>query len=178
MFLIRTSQLIFPPGPTTSTMPLAEYQTSLQVLCEPLTPESFAEYGTVLSTAHQLSTASQASANYGTAIKLHKVSVIENSFHTAPSGRQATANWNIFRCSPPTPLLSQSEADGRLHYRTKVLERHPFSSQTFLPMGVDKGKEAYVVICGAKLENGMPDVTSVRAFLCKGDQAVTYAPGE
>lgn len=118
----------------------------------------------------------KSSANYGTAVKLHKVSKIENLFANAPSGTEATPNWNIFRCSPPNHLLQ--DIDGELHYTAKVLERHPFSSQTFIPMGVDKGNEnAYVVICGHKDDEAMPITDQVEAFICRGDQAVTYAPG-
>jgi ureidoglycolate lyase len=157
-------------------MPLKTYQTSLQIHCQPLTPESFAPYGTVISANHQLSTSTNSSANYGTAIKLHKVSLIQDDFSMAPSGTPATANWNIFRCSPPIHLMT--ELDSLTHYKAKVLERHPFSSQTFLPMGVDKSKDAYVVICARESDGGMPDVENVEAFLCKADQAVTYAAGE
>lgn len=158
-------------------MPLKEYKTSQTIRCKPLTPEGFGPFGTCISAREQLGSSDKSSANYGTAVKLHKVSKIENLFANAPSGTEATPNWNIFRCSPPNHLLQ--DIDGELHYTAKVLERHPFSSQTFIPMGVDKGNEnAYVVICGHKDDEAMPITDQVEAFICRGDQAVTYAPGK
>lgn len=143
-------------------------------LCEPLTPEAFSPFGTIVSAPHQLKTQKSISANYGTAIKLHKVSKIENNFHLA--SKSAIANWNIFRCSPPTHLMSKT--DDSVTYTAKVLERHPFSSQTFMPMGVDKSKWAYVVVCAQMdQQTRMPIPSTLKAFICKGDQAVTYAAG-
>lgn len=159
-------------------MVLQHFQTSQQILCQPLTPEAFAPFGTTLSANEQLSSSTNFSANYGTAVKLHKVSLVENNFSHAPSGQPATANLNIFRCSPPSHLLSTNADDGHVHYTARVLERHPFSSQTFIPMGVNKSNKcAYVVICAHNDERGMPQLSKVEAFLCRGDQAVTYAAG-
>ncbi|CCH40620.1 hypothetical protein BN7_154 [Wickerhamomyces ciferrii] len=123
------------------------------VVTKPLTPEAFKDYGTIISADHQIGSVEQSSANYGTAIKVHKVSKIENNSNLAPSKNIARANWNIFRCSPPTHLFSKNE-DQDIVYRSKVLERHPFSTQTFLPMGASKDLNAYIVIC-AKSKPGM-----------------------
>lgn len=157
-------------------MVLKTFEVSgVTVACKPLTPENFADFGSIISANHQIDEKST-SANYGTAIKAHKVSLISNHFDQAPSGSKATINWNIFRCSPPLHLLKEVP-EGRI-YLSKVLERHPFSSQTFLPMGVDKNNLcAYIVICAKNSVDGLPDPETVEAFYCKGDQAVTYAPG-
>ncbi|KAH3688119.1 hypothetical protein WICPIJ_000890 [Wickerhamomyces pijperi] len=115
------------------------------ITTEPLTPESFSKFGDIISADHQIQDNDSSSANYGTAIKIHKVSRITNNFQDAPSKSTATANFNIFRCSPPNHLMKK--VDSKLVYSSKVLERHPFSSQAFIPMGCDKSKCAYVVIC-------------------------------
>lgn len=151
-------------------MALATLKTSKLIVAEPLTPELFAQFGGVISSAHQLDTAQRSSANYGTATKLFKLSPVENNYAHAPSGKPATANWNLFQCRPPLHLIK----DGR--YVSKVLERHPFSTQTFLPMGRSSDEVAYMVIVAPTLrdKNGLPDLEGVRAFTCKGNQAVTY----
>lgn len=116
------------------------------IVTKPLTPKSFADFGDIISADHQIGLKEQSSANYGTAIKVHKVSKINNNSSKANSGVKAQANWNIFRCSPPLHLF-QKNSNGETVYLSKVLERHPYSTQTFLPMGVDKEKDAYIVIC-------------------------------
>ncbi|KAH3674607.1 hypothetical protein WICMUC_003153 [Wickerhamomyces mucosus] len=127
---------------------------SFPIKVQPLTPESFAKFGDIISAKHQIQDSSNnsSSANYGTAIKIHKVSRITNNFNNAPSNIKPTANFNIFRCSPPNHLITRDHHNSSLNYLSKVLERHPYSSQTFLPMGVDKSKDAYVVICAQEGE--------------------------
>ncbi|KAI3403168.2 hypothetical protein KGF56_004057 [Candida oxycetoniae] len=150
-----------------------------QVVAEPLTPETFAPYGGVISVDHQITGLVEASqANYGTAIKLHKVAPVINEYGNCSSGRKASANWNIFRCKAPTHLIKHGGT--KSVYLSKVLERHPFTTQTFLPLGQDLSKKAYLVIV-AKTDDSssdnLPDPTKIRAFLCKGNQSVTYGVG-
>lgn len=157
-------------------MPLHTFSTRdvAAITAEPLTPEVFAPYGGVLSADHQIKNAQSSAANYGTAVKLHKVAPIVNNYLSAPSGKAATANWNIFRCSAPKHLIS---GGANKTYTAKVLERHPFSTQTFVPMGKDLAQVSYLVIV-AKTDvsspHKLPDPTSIKAFLCKGNQSVTY----
>lgn len=136
-------------------MVLKTYDTTgkTAVVTKPLTPKSFAKFGDIISADHQIGLKEQSSANYGTAVKVHKVAKVINNSSNAKSGVKAQANWNIFRCSPPNHLF-QKNSDGNIVYLSKVLERHPYSTQTFLPMGVDKEKYAYIVIC-AKSRKGM-----------------------
>jgi ureidoglycolate lyase len=53
----------------------------------------------------------------------------------------------------------------------RALERHPFSTQTFLPVN---GCAYLVVVCQADAE-GQPDLATLRAFEAAPDQGVTYA---
>lgn len=150
------------------------------VKAEPLTPEAFAPYGGVISADHQMATVTSSAANYGTATKVHKVSPITNNYSQAPSGKVATANWNIFRCKAPTHLISKKSADGHAEYTAKVLERHPFSTQAFIPMGQDLSKVSYIVIVAksdGSTDDNLPDPALVKAFVCKGNQSVTYGMG-
>lgn len=157
-------------------MPLATFDLQVSVTAEELTPEAFARFGGVISVEHQLEKAKLSSANYGTAVKLHKVAPIVNNFAKCGSGVNASPNLNVFRCSPPHHLLSETR-EGRA-YSAKVLERHPFSSQTFVPMG-QSGDASYLVIVAESEDTPekLPDKSSVRAFVCKGTQSVTYGPG-
>lgn len=118
-----------------------------------LTPASFAKFGAVVSSAQQLQTMKNIPANYGTAIKLAKVTPVTNNFSNAPSGKVATTNVNLFRSSYPWKLVSKTSAYDGI-YLAGVLERHPFSTQTFLPMGVDSRDIAYLVIVAETKSDG------------------------
>lgn len=165
------------PGSST-TMYLHTFQTSLgPVKAEPLTPENFQPYGGVLSADEQIKNAQASSANYGTAIKLHKVAPVANNFANCKSGKPAQANWNIFRCSAPKHLISGSKTKS---YKTTVLERHPYSTQTFVPMGQALDKVSYLVIVADTdelLADKLPNPNKIKAFLCRGNQSVTYGAG-
>lgn len=105
---------------------------------------------------------------------MHKVAPIINNYHQCKSGKAASANWNIFRCSAPKHLIKNQV------YTAKVVERHPFSTQTFVPMGQDLDKISYLVIVAktdVTSEQKLPDPKTLKAFICKGNQAVTYGVG-
>jgi ureidoglycolate lyase len=53
------------------------------------------------------------------------------------------------------------------------LERHPFSTQTFLPLDVGR----YLVVVCESDASGNPDLGTVQAFECEGTQGVSYAVG-
>lgn len=53
-----------------------------------------------------------------------------------------------------------------------LLERHPHSSQTFIPVHVAR----YLVIVAPKQLDGAPDLAKVRAFIVAGEQGVNYHP--
>jgi ureidoglycolate lyase len=73
----------------------------------------------------------------------------------------------------------------------KVLERHPFTTQTFCPLGLaSENKRTYFLVIvapsldisvkdeeGEPLVERPPDLNKLRAFVAHGGQAVTYAPG-
>lgn len=61
----------------------------------------------------------------------------------------------------------------QLPLRVTVMERHPFSSQTFLPLRASR----YFVVVAPDGEDGGPDLAGVRAFVATGDQGITYRRG-
>lgn len=51
-----------------------------------------------------------------------------------------------------------------------VMERHPYSSQTFMPLDVSR----YVVVVAPHGSDGGPDMESARGFIARGDQGITF----
>jgi ureidoglycolate lyase len=56
--------------------------------------------------------------------------------------------------------------------RADLLERHEFSSQTFVPIDVQR----WLIVVAPHAAAGGPDLGGVRAFLATGRQGVTYKP--
>ena len=55
----------------------------------------------------------------------------------------------------------------------QTLERHPYSSQTFVPIKAAR----YLVIVAPDRDDGGPDVERARCFLAAGSQGITYRRG-
>lgn len=131
------------------------------------TYEGYEKYGVAMNVGHLKNSVSIDEANQGSAIKLIKVAPCENNYNNAPSGNKATTNWNIFRsCVIP-------EKWDKSIYNLTVLEKHPYSTQTFIPMGRNPDDDAYIVNVAPDL-NGQPDFKNVESFIFKGNTAVTY----
>lgn len=144
----------------------AVLKTILEVDTEPLSPENFKEFGAVNSSAHELVRGQGSSADQDTASEQSKVSPVADNSDLA--SKQANADSKTFKCTPPTDLI------GNDVYHAKVLERHRHRTQTFSPLSRSKQDTAYLVIVAPTASDDMPDLNKVRAFTCKGDQAVTY----
>ena len=61
----------------------------------------------------------------------------------------------------------------KLPLHATVMERHPFSSQTFLPLKASR----YFVIVAPDSDDGGPDLSGVRAFVSGSEQGITYRCG-
>ena len=61
----------------------------------------------------------------------------------------------------------------KLPLHATVMERHPFSSQTFLPLQASR----YFVIVAPDSGDGGPDLAGVKAFMSGSDQGITYRCG-
>jgi ureidoglycolate lyase len=53
---------------------------------------------------------------------------------------------------------------------TNVMERHRYSTQTFLPLDVER----YVVVVAPHSAEGTPDMRHARAFVVPGDTGISY----
>lgn len=70
-------------------------------------------------------------------------------------------------------------------FQCKILERHPYTSQSFIPLALDSNPEnktssCFLVIVAPTLTSAPgnpPDLENLRAFICGGSQGVTYAAG-
>ncbi|KAJ3016892.1 Ureidoglycolate lyase [Thoreauomyces humboldtii] len=135
----------------------------------PLTREAFAPFGDVISALPKPSHA----ANQGTAQRSNNVATITN-LRTGPEN-SAVANLCVFRCTPPQSCSSSSTAPS---FTIKLLERHPYSTQFFVPMTAPsrtaRGAAYLVIVCGTDPSTDTPDWETLRAFVARSDQGVNY----
>ncbi|CCX29551.1 ureidoglycolate hydrolase [Pyronema domesticum] len=136
---------------------------SLPVLSiAPLTPEAFAPFGTVVITPQT----GGITVNQGSATKHPRISPLHHSYPA--SSPPATTNMNLFQCRPRSLPLSGI-------FNCQILERHPYTTQTFIPMAA--GEEGYIVIVAPTGTDGWPVLGNMKAFKAEKEMAVTYGKG-
>lgn len=118
----------------------------MRLLARPLTADAFARFGEVL----------QAPAAPGRAY-----------FDRALANRRPAASASL-------SIVLQEPLAG-LPLRVAVMERHPYSSQSFIPL--DAGRWLVVVAPRSPEVGGGPDMARALAFLARNDQGVTYGVG-
>ena len=138
----------------------------------PLSEEAYAPFGQVIQ-AYDAS-ASPASikvtpANAGTADKFHKLSPLSSSY---PPNANATTAISVYRCRPLDDLQ-----DGLTVLRT--LERHPYTTQAFIPMGSpsDQTADGYLVVVAHNGTDDKPDMRTLKAFRATTSQGISYNAG-
>lgn len=128
--------------------------------------------------------------NQNTALKYTDMTRMTNEYAQSPSQTAGKAVLNMFACFPRRHLIARSgEEEGGQSSPVspiRVLERHRFTTQTFVPMGLAASDRStrYLVIVALTLapseefpDRGPPDLQNIKAFAAHGGQAVTYAPG-
>ncbi|KAJ7091204.1 allantoicase [Mycena epipterygia] len=153
----------------------ASSRETMSVPVLPLTPEAFAPFGQVIQAYEDHNAAPKGTkitpANQGSASKFHKLSLLASSY---PPDAGATAGLSVYRCNP----LETDSSDGTTEL--KVMERHPFTNQAFIPMGKGTGEGladpgcAYLVVVAKNAADGRPDLTTVRAFVANASQGIVY----
>lgn len=118
----------------------------------PLSAARYAPYGEIV----QASETGSAPANQGTARRSDFLADLRN---LRPG---AKPNLCVFRCAP---FLGD-------RFEVKLLERHPYSTQIFLPLP-GAGPALAVVALGGDA----PDLATLAAFIVEGAQGLTYRPG-
>lgn len=117
---------------------------------QPLSRESFAPFGDVIE-AHD--SVRHFPINYGQTERYHDLATIDVS---AEKGRPSVS---LFRSRPlPAPIT------------IKLLERHPHSSQAFMPLG----NQPYLVVVAPP---GELDESAITVFLAQPGQGVNYHAG-
>ena len=147
--------------------------TRRHVLALPLTPEAFAPFGQVIQSYADIASAPRSikvtPANFGTAVKHHKLSLLESSY---PDELGATAGISVYRCQPAEVVKNGTTREVTLN----ALERHPYTNQTFLPMGQPKDS-IYLVVVTKNGPDDRPDLGTLRAFSARADQGIVYNKG-
>ncbi|KAG5733688.1 E3 ubiquitin-protein ligase BRE1 [Termitomyces sp. T112] len=165
------------PRTTEVTPTLLSSTKSVPVL--PLTPEGFAPFGKVIQGYTDLYAAPKGiqitPANAGSAYKFHKLCLIESSYPA--EANNATSGISIYRCQPCKDITN----DG--YIELKVLERHPFTNQVFIPMGPGTGEGIrdpglkYLVVVAHNGTDDRPDPDTLRAFVASAAQGIAYNTG-
>ena len=115
----------------------------MELLPQPLTKEAFAPYGDVIDVP------TEPGRTY-----------YEEALGNLRSNALPSLSMTFRPNTPVGPL------------KAELLERHEFSSQTFVP--VDVGR--WLVVVAPHAAQGGPDTKAVRAFIATGKQGVTYKP--
>jgi ureidoglycolate lyase len=123
-----------------------------QLTARPLTAEAFARYGQVISVGG----ASGVSANQGTAVRYDWVADLKST------RANAKANLVVVRSEPK-----------KLPFSARLVEKHPHSSQTFIPMACTR----YLVCVAPPLPTGAPDAARLEAFIALPGQGINYGAG-
>ncbi len=123
----------------------------MPLLAQPLSRQAFSPFGDVIG----LEFSGGTSANQGSAVRYDRVAQLTSS---RPG---AQPNLAVFRSIPKA-----------LPLEVRLLERHPCSSQMFVPLACQR---FLVVVCPDD-PHGEPDLPSLRAFVCGPGQGINYRP--
>ncbi|CAF1165283.1 unnamed protein product [Didymodactylos carnosus] len=140
-----------------------------------LTTDSFRAYGQVIEAIDN--TGLTETANQNTAQRFNYVAQLSNyrcqdqqayNYHhqlsnTALVEPPAKSNLCLFRVQP-TPILP---------FEIKLLERHKYSSQMFVPMK-SKSNGYLVIVCLNDEQNDRPNLNTLKAFIATSNQGINY----
>lgn len=124
-------------------------RASIIITTEPLSSRAFSSFGTVIENpAPHVTPSPRATlqqippgavvANQGSAHKYPDVTTQVDLYASAPSGHPARPALSMFVCAPRELVLLQPSQDGSARgcFPVAILERHPFTTQTFIPLGL------------------------------------------
>ncbi|WP_333663689.1 ureidoglycolate lyase [Acinetobacter sp.] len=127
------------------------YEKNIQI--QPLTQESFASFGDVIQKENK----DFFPINNGLTERYHALSLAQ------VSGDNVAVGMSIFHNLAATELPFQIE----------MLERHPYGSQSFIPLQQQK----FVIVVALPFDETRPDEQQIYAFLSNGKQGVNYHQG-
>lgn len=124
---------------------------SREIPVKPLSGTSFQDFGEVIEdpATHDTLPLTTIEANQGSARKVLDVSHMNNHYALSQSKKPASPAVNMFVCKPRALM----QEHGKGVFPVRILERHPFTPQTFIPMGLDPSDKetAYLVIVAPTL---------------------------
>jgi ureidoglycolate lyase len=123
-----------------------------QLVTRPLTSDAFRPFGRLVTGGQ----GGGVTVNAGTAERYDLPGQLSNATATA------VPTLAVYRCRPQ-----------RLPACVPLLERHPLTSQTFVPLSGGR----WLIVVAPTDPTGEPDLDGARAFLAARRQGVTYAPG-
>ncbi|KAF8739571.1 Allantoicase, partial [Rhizoctonia solani] len=173
--------------PLTPELPPSLDTPSIPAL--PITPEAFKAYGSVIQAWSDTDAVPRGirvtSANQGTAHKFHNLALVEQTY---PPGAHARTGMSVYRATPP--IREGEKAEPGKYWSVKLLERHSYTSQAFIPMGtaggvrmtgfeepLPKAGRAYLVIVALNGVDDKPDLSTLRAFVASTAQGISYNMG-
>ncbi|ENT4821195.1 MAG: ureidoglycolate lyase [Klebsiella michiganensis] len=89
------------------------------------------------------------------------------------AGIKATHKHNAANSATCIETIQVSELSHAGYCDIDAMEKHDFSTQTFFPLDMAQ----YLIVVCASNEEGLPDITQVRAFSVQGNEALQYHPG-
>ncbi|KAK4944456.1 hypothetical protein LTR10_016130 [Elasticomyces elasticus] len=187
-------------------------QVSTTLILEPLTPSSFSPFGTAICSPlpralnnvptsipqplHAPYQAPPVFANQDSALKTSPISQFTNNYPSKPDYAPSKPQMSMFSCFPRnlSSIGIDQSTPGKLAFNVSILERHPYTTQTFSPLGLsaDDKSTVFLVIVAPSLPDhatattstdtkvdisNPPDLSRLKAFVARGDQAVTYGAG-
>lgn len=193
------SHLISLSTKTIITMSTSIPSPNMSIPTEPLTAESFAPFGTIITAPLPASTTTipyppppnAAYANQNTALKYTNIAPISSMYRLSPSGVPAHPTMSLFSCFP---RQLRSSKDQKI-FDVRILERHPFTTQTFAPLASQVPINAKLVVIVAPTlpsppppsaltpyfpqsrQGGPPDLRGVKAYVTDPGMGVTYGVG-
>jgi allantoicase len=167
-----------------------------RVAATPLTYGSFSPYGHIIHSFSEHFSASQnstsiirgikvTSANQGTARKYDHIApvinyrqsnILLNENQSDGSGNFVSDKTRIIAKAEPNLSLYKCTPVKSFPFCVRLLERHPYSSQMFVPLGTSKVKGYLVVVCLSN-EDDKPDLSTFNAFFVPSTHGISYYPG-
>eukprot|EP01135_Chromosphaera_perkinsii_P010830 Nk52_evm1s2243 gene=Nk52_evmTU1s2243 len=137
--------------------------------CMCLTQEEFKPYGQVLEPS-----GTPVLCNQGTAKRYNWVGAPENLRTGTKNGREV---FEVKEAKPNLCVFSCEGYKGGEEFTIKLLERHLYSTQAFMPMAKASSTVRYLVIVCCNGSDDQPDLKTLKAFIANSSQGINYLPG-
>ena len=151
-----------------------------------LTASTFEPYGQVIAAR----TAASSEANQGTASRFNLLATLQNDRSNAKTNvclfRSAKRPLHkVSHSSKSTATTTPTDDNGSGFFPVRLLERHPYSSQMFIPLNCQQ--RWLIIVALPKREPDQvdpcqegkagPDMSTLRAFMARSDQGINFAAG-